>query len=109
MCLHPVPVLLTGAGRGTLAESPKIFFCSRFLGVIGAGGSETDVSTIKHDAAIPAKMELKNRTFSCTFPAQRCKSLIINGAGEGNRTLVFITDADLARIPQIHAENRTKH
>jgi hypothetical protein len=33
-------------------------------------------------------MDLKQSEFSCTFPAQRCKSLIISGAGEGNRTLV---------------------
>jgi hypothetical protein len=34
------------------------------------------------------KIDLKGSFFSCTFPAQRCKSLMINGAGEGNRTLV---------------------
>ena len=33
-------------------------------------------------------MNLKKEEFSCTFPAQRCKSLMLNGAGEGNRTLV---------------------
>jgi hypothetical protein len=36
------------------------------------------------------KNNLKNSEFSCTFPAQLCKLLIANGAGEGNRTLVFI-------------------
>ena len=34
------------------------------------------------------KMILSGAEFSCTFPAQRCKSLMLNGAGEGNRTLV---------------------
>jgi hypothetical protein len=38
-------------------------------------------------------MELKDAQFSCTFPAQLCKSLMLNGAGEGNRTLVIITKA----------------
>jgi hypothetical protein len=36
------------------------------------------------------RMILKGVSFSCTFPAQRCKSLMLNGAGEGNRTLVEI-------------------
>ena len=36
------------------------------------------------------KIDLKNPSVSCTFPAQLCKLLIINGAGEGNRTLVYI-------------------
>jgi hypothetical protein len=30
----------------------------------------------------------------CTFTALICKSLIINGAGEGNRTLVIIPGLD---------------
>jgi len=33
-------------------------------------------------------MILRIKNASCTFPAQRCKSLMLNGAGEGNRTLV---------------------
>jgi hypothetical protein len=35
-----------------------------------------------------AKNNLKKSQFSCTFPAQLCKLLKLNGAGEGNRTLV---------------------
>ena len=31
-------------------------------------------------------MILSLEKFSCTFPAQRCKSLMLNGAGEWNRT-----------------------
>jgi hypothetical protein len=33
--------------------------------------------------------DLKSISFYCTFTALNCKCLIINGAGEGNRTLVF--------------------
>src|SRR5262245_37555496 len=61
-------------------------------------------------------MNLKERKSSCTFPALTCKSLIINGAGEGNRTLVIITNADSCGIPRIipkkHRETqlaRTEH
>jgi hypothetical protein len=32
--------------------------------------------------------DLKSISFYCTFTALNCKCLIINGAGEGNRTLV---------------------
>ena len=35
--------------------------------------------------------------FSCTFPALRCKSLIINGAGEWNRTPSQDCEAHLNR------------
>jgi hypothetical protein len=36
-----------------------------------------------------AKNNLKKHQFSCTLPAQLCKLLKLNGAGEGNRTLVW--------------------
>src|SRR5947209_1093039 len=38
---------------------------------------------------------------SCTFPALIRKSLIINGASEGNRTLVLITNLETPRISLI--------
>jgi hypothetical protein len=46
------------------------------------------------EAEKEAEKELAKSKSSCTFPAQLCKCLIINGAGEGNRTLVFITKVD---------------
>jgi hypothetical protein len=43
--------------------------------------------------ALEAVLEIY-RGVTCTLLALIRKSLIINGAGEGNRTLVFITNAD---------------
>jgi hypothetical protein len=47
---------------------------------------------MNRDYRIPflRKNNLKNSKFSCTFPAQLCKLLKLNGAGEGNRTLVSV-------------------
>ena len=46
------------------------------------------------DEAVP-------QSFYCTFTALLRKSLITNGAGEGNRTLVIITNAKLRANPMI--------
>jgi len=43
-----------------------------------------------------------SRLFSCTFPALLRKSLIINGAGEGNRTLAHcFQNAHTVDVPHI--------
>jgi hypothetical protein len=43
--------------------------------------------------SIWAKINLKILQCSCTLPAQLCKLLKLNGAGDGNRTLVSIPHA----------------
>ena len=45
------------------------------------------------------KDEGKAPTFTCTLLAHLRKCLILNGAGEGNRTLVIITKAVLFEKP----------
>jgi transposase InsO family protein len=51
---------------------------------------------------------LKTKLVYCTFTALIRKSLIINGAGEGNRTLVIITKSRLARNLLIRAQKEAK-
>src|ERR1022692_2826911 len=54
------------------------------------GGAVTQI--LSRERTILPSRRLRNReellSVYCTFTALRCKSLIINGAGEGNRTLV---------------------
>src|SRR6185503_11111149 len=45
--------------------------------------------------------DLEELKFSCTFPAQLCKSLVLNGAGEGNRTLVSVHLELLSQVTAI--------
>ena len=87
--------LVSGGMKVVLSWQFEIPF--PYSDIIGKRTSESDISQ-KQNATPRSidnwrKMELRNLEFSCTFPVQRCKSLIINVAGEWNRTLVTVPDA----------------